>query len=519
MLTPLALQNADLLRLLDGGWADGLTALGRALEPVRDKSNVNRTLKALTAAGLVDGMALTSAGRKSRELADIAEGLAPMPASETVSPPSLTRGLIDRDPQNPREDFDSDEAKAALSSLADDIADRGLLQNLVVRPHPDQPGRFMLIGGERRWRAIGQLIADGVLPADWPIPVKIMAGLDALSVRLAALSENTRRRDLSPIEEARAFKGLMDDYGLSTAEVAQRTNTELRVVQMRLNLLTLPAADQARMALPKSDPAHLGVRSALEAWRAAKPKKELAKPATPKPSATVKSILLDASLCVAVIELAEKIEAAPATVRGEPGFTRIREWPGFGTPLDRLNSLKAVGLRKDDRGAVFATLRLHGSGIGDWLKAAGLDSAKERQATRDDLLRKLGQLAEGERWNGYSLAILDIEDGDPVEPSEIPVAPIDAAHIVQAMPVAIGMDPGPGPDACGVSVVEDRVPLLTLRRGDIVHKYAEGATTFRLLDLKADGETVAFTAQPIRHGKDYGPATTIPLNSIVGFRA
>lgn len=268
-LNLLAVQNAAVLRALTPD-ASGLSIADLARSLNRDGSNLSKTLKALDEAGLVtlQPRALTAAGRDQLAALDRAEG-----AAETGQGFTLTHDQIRPDPDNARRDWDSDSAQADLQALANDIADNGLLQNLVVRDGRPADGDFILVGGERRWRAIGQLIESGRLAADWPIPCRLLA-TDDLGVRLAALSENLQRRNLNPIEEAGAYRGLRE-AGLSTDQIAGRIGLTQRHVQMRLQLLEhLSEADQQRMTLSRDDPAYLSVSDARQLVQAAEARRK-----------------------------------------------------------------------------------------------------------------------------------------------------------------------------------------------------------------------------------------------------
>ncbi|XBQ15828.1 MAG: ParB/RepB/Spo0J family partition protein [Oceanicaulis sp.] len=158
--------------------------------------------------------------------------------------------LIEPDPDNPRTLFDGD----AIEDLAQSIADAGqVLQNLILRRHPDAEkaaaGRFMIVGGERRWRAVGTLIKAGRWPWNRPLPaiVRDYAEDDPHAARVDALVENLQRVNLSPLEEAESFERLRK-AGLSTARIAERIGRTQRNVQQRLQLLKLDPADRARLA-------------------------------------------------------------------------------------------------------------------------------------------------------------------------------------------------------------------------------------------------------------------------------
>lgn len=203
----------------------------------------------------------------------------------------LKHAQILPDPLNPRRDFETAEAIEALDELAEDIAGHGLLQNLIVRPAAlgdDFAPLYRLIGGERRWRAVGRLIAAG----RWA-PERTLAALvietDDLGHRLRALAENLQRKDLKPLEEARAFKGLID-AGVKTAELAAAVSVSQRQVQMRLCLLNLDEGQQAML-----EAGHISVEQARNI--ATRPK--------PEP------LVLNDAEALLLVEIADKLEVAP----------------------------------------------------------------------------------------------------------------------------------------------------------------------------------------------------------------
>jgi ParB family chromosome partitioning protein len=117
----------------------------------------------------------------------------------------------------------------ALTSLAESIRERGVLQPIVVRPIAK--GRFEIIAGERRWRASQQA---GL--ADVPVIVLDVADEDALAI---ALIENIQRENLNAMEEAVALKRLVDEFGLTHARAAQAVGRSRAAVSNLLRLLEL----------------------------------------------------------------------------------------------------------------------------------------------------------------------------------------------------------------------------------------------------------------------------------------
>jgi ParB family chromosome partitioning protein len=146
-----------------------------------------------------------------------------------ASAPELVQvplGSIQPNARQPRRRFDAE----GISELADSVRAQGLVQPIVVRPTKD--GGFELIAGERRWRAAR---AAGL--ATIPALVRQTDDRDSL---LLALVENVAREDLSPIEEARAYAVLMDEFELSLGEVAERVGRSKPTVSNRIRLLELP---------------------------------------------------------------------------------------------------------------------------------------------------------------------------------------------------------------------------------------------------------------------------------------
>ncbi len=147
-------------------------------------------------------------------------------------------GDIAPDPEQPRKSFDEE----SLEELAASIKAQGLLQPVLVRPGPSGAG-YLLIAGERRWRASGKAGLH-------EIPALIMAVDDAKTAELA-LIENLQRRDLNPMEEADAFARLRDMYGAKPQEIGDAVGKSRSHVANMLRLTTLP--DQVRAHVMAGD--------------------------------------------------------------------------------------------------------------------------------------------------------------------------------------------------------------------------------------------------------------------------
>ena len=118
-----------------------------------------------------------------------------------------------------------------IDELTDSIREHGVLSPLMVRSVGD--GFYRIIAGERRWRAAR---AAGLSE----VPVRVVIADDKRALELAMV-ENLQREDLSPIEEARGYRALMEEFGMTQEEVAQRVSRSRPAVANSLRLLSLPA--------------------------------------------------------------------------------------------------------------------------------------------------------------------------------------------------------------------------------------------------------------------------------------
>src|ERR1043166_290547 len=132
--------------------------------------------------------------------------------------------LIEPNPQQPRTRF----TDAKLEELAQSIRANGVVQPIVVRPHG---GRYQIVAGERRWRA-------AQLAELRKIPALIREVSDEKLLELA-LVENIQRQELNPIEEANAYRKLIENIGLTQEQIAERVGKDRTVVTTSLRLLRL----------------------------------------------------------------------------------------------------------------------------------------------------------------------------------------------------------------------------------------------------------------------------------------
>ncbi|AUH33244.1 ParB/RepB/Spo0J family partition protein [Paracoccus tegillarcae] len=205
--------------------------------------------------------------------------------------PAVERTLIpieqlSPNPDQPRRDFQPE----ALQELAQSLKSRGVLQPLIVRPHPRDEGLFQIVAGERRWRA-AQLAQLHELPV-------IVREMDDTEVLEVALIENIQRADLNAIEEATSFRQLMDKFGHTQEQLGEALNKSRSHIANLLRLLGLPdqvqswlkegklSAGHARALVTAPNAAQLARRvidRGLSVRETEKLVRDLTKPAAEKP--------------------------------------------------------------------------------------------------------------------------------------------------------------------------------------------------------------------------------------------
>lgn len=155
--------------------------------------------------------------------------------SSTISEIALTD--IERNPNQPRRDFDED----ALQELANSIREIGIVQPITLRQISEN--RYQIIAGERRWRA-SQIAGLSSIPA-------YIRTINDENVMEMALVENIQREDLNAVEIALAYQHLLDNPGMTQEKIADRVGKKRTTVANFLRLLKLPAPVQ--MALQKKE--------------------------------------------------------------------------------------------------------------------------------------------------------------------------------------------------------------------------------------------------------------------------
>ncbi len=154
-------------------------------------------------------------------------------------------------PHQPRLEFD----KEKLRELSQSIKEHGIIQPLVVVQAGD---KYELVAGERRWRA-AQLAGLKKVP----VLVREAAENEKEKLELAVI-ENIQRHDLNPLEEAKAYKKLMTEFGLSQKEVAQKMSKSRSAVANKIRLLSLPIEAQKALLENKINEGHAKVILSLE---------------------------------------------------------------------------------------------------------------------------------------------------------------------------------------------------------------------------------------------------------------
>jgi ParB family chromosome partitioning protein len=184
------------------------------------------------------------------------EDTAAAPLADSSPLRNLALAAIKPLPGNPRKYFD----EAALEELAASIATRGVIQPIIVRPHPEGQG-YQLVAGERRWRA-AQKARLHEIPA-------LVRELSDREVMALALIENLQREDLNPVEEARAYHRLSEQEGMIQVDIAKLVEKSRSHVANMMRLMALPdrvldlieqnklSTGHARALIGRSDAAEL----------------------------------------------------------------------------------------------------------------------------------------------------------------------------------------------------------------------------------------------------------------------
>lgn len=147
----------------------------------------------------------------------------------------LSLDQLSANPFQPRGHID----ETALAELAESIRAYGVVQPLLARPDPRDPDRYLLVAGERRWRAAALAGLQEV-----PVLVQDLSDVDTAAV---ALVENLQREDLNPMEEAEGYNRLLDEFAMTQETLAKAVGKSRTHVTNALRLLNLPESVQAEV--------------------------------------------------------------------------------------------------------------------------------------------------------------------------------------------------------------------------------------------------------------------------------
>ncbi|MDG4899164.1 MULTISPECIES: ParB/RepB/Spo0J family partition protein [unclassified Mesorhizobium] len=217
-------------------------------------------------------------------IGEIDRPVAPEKPSAVAADGKVPIEFVSPNPKNPRRHF----GDAELTDLAQSIREHGVVQPVVARPSPSQPGRYDIIAGERRWRA-----AQRAGLTEIPLIVRDVNDRTALEL---AIIENVQRADLNPVEEAQGYQQLIDEHGYTQADLGQVIGKSRSHVANTLRLLKLPdvirdmlvdgalSAGHARTLVTAGDPAGLAKRIVEEGLSVRQAEALAQMPAGPTPA-------------------------------------------------------------------------------------------------------------------------------------------------------------------------------------------------------------------------------------------
>ena len=191
-------------------------------------------------------------------MADVTEDSQPQPNNAPTRPDLMVPiEKVAANPDQPRRQFD----KEKLEDLSASIAEKGIIQPLIVRASPTRSGEYEIVAGERRWRA-----AQMAKLHEIPVLVRDFTDTEVLEV---AIIENIQRADLNPVEEAAGYNQLMEKFGHTQDKLSQVLGKSRSYIANSVRLLQLPnevqtylregklSAGHARALITADDPAEL----------------------------------------------------------------------------------------------------------------------------------------------------------------------------------------------------------------------------------------------------------------------
>lgn len=224
---------------------------------------------------------------------------------------------IKPDPHQPRRNFEASE----LEDLASSIKEHGIIQPILVAEV--ESGGYQIIVGERRWRAAGLLKLPTV-----PAIVKTLPEHQKLEI---ALIENLQRADLNPLEEGFAFKRLIEEFGLTQEQVAQKVGKSRPVIANTIRLLSLP--EEVQQALVEGKINHGQARALLAITNKAEQLEVLAS-------------MMGEKMTVRDLEREADKRRAPGSTRRDPNLLYLEE------KLRGALGTKVSITQKGDRGTI-----------------------------------------------------------------------------------------------------------------------------------------------------------------------
>jgi ParB/RepB/Spo0J family partition protein len=216
------------------------------------KSTNRRTLASPPPAASVSGPGLSKKTRMvARKESEASENVGSSRGAVTATLATIQLSHLVADPKNHRKTFE----KTALQELTESIKQHGVLQPLLVRPLNPGSEFYVIIAGERRYRA-------AMAAGKTEVPVQIVER-DGLQGSLAMLEENIRREDLSPIERAQAIAALIETHELTQAEVGKMIGCTQAQISNELRLLNLPEKLHSKIGDGEGQIAATTIRPAL----------------------------------------------------------------------------------------------------------------------------------------------------------------------------------------------------------------------------------------------------------------
>ncbi len=220
-----------------------------------------KTAKKASARGLGRGLSALMADVSVPSTEPTSPEVAPAASSINDTPDTNSRNVqfiaisrLDRNPDQPRKMFNEKD----MSELTDSIRRKGVLQPILVRPIPKSSrsenkagggdADFQIVAGERRWQASLKAGLDSM-----PVLIRNLSDQEVLEIGVV---ENVQRADLNPIEEARAYRALMDDFGRTQVEVSEAIGKSRSHIANLLRLLDMPLQIQRYLELGRISQGH-----------------------------------------------------------------------------------------------------------------------------------------------------------------------------------------------------------------------------------------------------------------------